>query len=682
LKITPAKVVIAADNQSKAYGSSDPTFTSTTSGLLGEDTLTKPASCAVTGAHSAAGSYPIVCSGADAGSNYTVSYQDGSLTVGEAPVVVTADNQTKIYGSPDPTFTSTTTGLLGEDTLTTPASCSVSGAHTHVGTYPIVCSGADAGGNYTISYQAGTLTITQAPVVVTADNQTKVYGSSDPTFTSTTTGLLGQDTLSTPASCSVSGAHTDVGTYPIVCSGADAGGNYSISYQAGTLSVTAKPITVTADSFSIIYGQDAPTFTSTTTGLEPGESLITPATCGVVGAHTRSGSYPITCSGADAGGNYTISYQSGTYTVASKPGVVTADPQSVVYGSPDPTFTYTVSGLQPGDTLKAPATCSVTGAHTNVGSYPITCSGGDGDGNYTLSYVAGTLKVTKAPVVITADNQTKVYGSSDPTLTSTTTGLLGEDTLTTPATCTVTGAHSAAGSYPIVCSGANAGGNYTISYQAGTLSVTKAVLTVHAVSYTRHFGVTNPKLAATISGYRNGDNASVVSGTPALSTIANKATHPGSYPITATQGSLSAANYSFAFVPGTLRINKAPVEVTTRSTTTVHRHAEDPFTYTFTTKVTNATTGAPVPGSVVTIKTGPTTVCKATTNRRGIATCTNSKQINIYWVLNYTANSSSTIDYTSGHANALIYAYCTHQTHGTPQQHTDLREDCLDGGDA
>src|SRR5439155_969226 len=71
---------------------------------------------------------------------------------------------------------------------------------------------------------------------------------------------------------------------------------------------------------------------------------------------------------------------------------------------------------------------------------------------------------------------------------------------------------------------------------------------------------TNPTLTATITGYVNGDNASVVSGTPALSTVATQSSAVGTYAITAAQGTLSAANYTFGpFVPGTLSVaNVAP----------------------------------------------------------------------------------------------------------------------------
>jgi hypothetical protein len=59
------------------------------------------------------------------------------------------------------------------------------------------------------------------------------------------------------------------------------------------------------------------------------------------------------------------------------------------------------------------------------------------------------------------------------------------------------------------------------------------------------------------SGFVNGDPASVVSGTPLLSSTVTPASNGGSYPITVTTGTLAAANYSFLYVSGTLTIQPA-----------------------------------------------------------------------------------------------------------------------------
>jgi hypothetical protein len=58
----------------------------------------------------------------------------------------------------------------------------------------------------------------------------------------------------------------------------------------------------------------------------------------------------------------------------------------------------------------------------------------------------------------------------------------------------------------------------------------------------------------TYSGFVNSDTEAVLAGAPSVTTTATATSSIGSYPITATAGTLAAANYSFAFVPGTLTV--------------------------------------------------------------------------------------------------------------------------------
>jgi hypothetical protein len=69
----------------------------------------------------------------------------------------------------------------------------------------------------------------------------------------------------------------------------------------------------------------------------------------------------------------------------------------------------------------------------------------------------------------------------------------------------------------------------------------------------------NPPLTVTISGFVLGQTLSTsgVTGAAALSTTATGTSHPGTYPINLARGTLSAANYDFSFVSGTLTITKA-----------------------------------------------------------------------------------------------------------------------------
>ena len=232
--------------------------------------------------------------------------------------------------------------LVNGDTLTTDPTCASTATVTSgVGTYPITCSGAAASSNYTISYVAGTLTITTATITITAQNKTRQYGAADPAFTFTTTGLVNGDSLTTDPTCiSTATITSGVGTYPITCSGAVASSNYTISYAAGTLTITTATITITAQDKTRQYGAADPAFTFTTSGLVNGDSLTTNPTCASTATVTSGvGTYPITCSGAAASSNYTISYVAGTLTITTATITVTAQDKTRQYGVADPAFT-------------------------------------------------------------------------------------------------------------------------------------------------------------------------------------------------------------------------------------------------------------------------------------------------------------------------------------------------------
>ncbi|MFB9764684.1 MBG domain-containing protein [Nocardioides kongjuensis] len=574
LTVTPATVTIAADNKARQYGAPDPAFTSTTSGLVGSDTLTTAPTCGVSGAHADVGSYPITCSGAAASNNYTIAYTPGTLSVGKATVTITATSRTKTYGEGDPALTFTTSGLVGSDSLTTAPTCTVSGPHANVGTYPITCSGASAGGNYDVAYVAGTLTVGQAEVVITAVPGSKVFGTADPAFTATVAGLAGGDTLVTQPACTVAGAHSDVGSYAITCSGADAGSNYTVRYETGTLQVTRATATVIADNQSKVYGTADPSYTFAVQGLVGGDTLTTPATCSVAGAHHDVGTYPITCSGASAGGNYDIAYLGGTLTVTKATVVVTAEPRSKAYGAADPGFTSTVSGLVGDDALLAQPSCSVSGPHADAGSYPIVCSGADAGGNYTVSYVDATLTVTPRSVVVTAGNATKVYGQADPAFGYTVDGLTDGDQLTHEPSCDVAGPHHGVGGYAIACAGADAGGNYAVSYADGLLTVTPKALAVTAANATKTYGDPDPVFGYTVHGLVGSD--ALVDEPVCEPRIAHD--DAGSYPILCTDAD-AGDNYTIEYFPGELDVLPAGVVVTADNQSITYGDSVPAFTW-------------------------------------------------------------------------------------------------------
>lgn len=557
LTVTPRTLVITADDATKTYGEPDPAFGYSVDGLVGSDALADEPVCEPRIAHDDAGSYPILCSDADAGDNYTIAYHPGELDVLPVEVVVSADNQSITYGDGTPAFTWSVAGIDAADLVTDPT-CTVAGAHTAAGSYAIECSGADAGPNHTVSYRPGTLSVGRKVVTVGADSQVTVFGDDEPAFTWTTEGLVGSDELTTDPSCGVSGAHSDVGSYPITCTGAGASDDYTVEYAGGTLTVTAKPGVVVADDQQVTFGDADPVFTYQVSGLNGSDQLVTPATCSVDGPHGDVGTYPITCTGGSAGDNYTLSYEAGSFVVVPAAVTVTADNRSKTYGTPDPAFTHQVDGLLGDDELIAEPTCDVAGPHVAAGEYAITCSGADAGTNYEVTHVDGTLEVTPALLTVSADDRSTVYGAGDPSYTFEVAGLVGDDELLTAPTCTVAGAHVDVGTYAIACSGADAGSNYAIAHEDGTLTVTPAPLTVTADDRTKVQGDPLPTFTATFTGFVNGDDRDDVDGAPALSTSATASSPAGTYPITAGMGTLSSTNYTFAFVAGTLTVTSQP----------------------------------------------------------------------------------------------------------------------------
>src|SRR5262249_57265083 len=148
---------------------------------------------------------------------------------------ITANKRTKVEGASNPALTVSYRGFGNGDTaasLATPPSVSTTAtAGSAAGTYTITPGGA-VSTNYTFTYVNGTLTVTAAPLTITANDKTKTYGAANPTLTVSYAGFVNGDTpasLTTPPSISTTAtAASGAGTYPITASGAVASANYAI----------------------------------------------------------------------------------------------------------------------------------------------------------------------------------------------------------------------------------------------------------------------------------------------------------------------------------------------------------------------------------------------------------------------------------------------------------------------
>ncbi|WP_321447213.1 MBG domain-containing protein [uncultured Cohaesibacter sp.] len=559
-------LTITATDASKTYGDTT-SFGYTSSGLVNSDSISS-VSLSSSGASASAdvgtGSYAITASNASGSglSNYAITYQAGTLTVNPKALTVTATNVSKTYGNKT-SLNYTATGLLSGDSLTGALASNGTATTANVGSYSIT-QGTLANSNYAITYQAGTLTVNPKALTVTATDVSKTYGDTA-SLGYSSSGLVNSDSISSVTLSSngaTSSADVGTGSYAITASNASGSGlsNYAITYQAGTLTVNPKALTVTATDISKTYG-DTASLGYTSSGLVNSDSIssVSLTSNGATSsADVGTGSYAITASNASGSGlsNYAITYQAGTLTVNPKALTVTATDVSKTYGDKT-SLNYTATGLLSGDSLTGALASNGTATTANVGSYSIT-QGTLANSNYAITYQAGTLTVNAKALTITATDASKTYGDTA-SLGYSSSGLVNSDSISS-VSLTSSGATASAdvgtGSYAITASNASGSGlsNYAITYQAGTLTVNPKALTVTATDISKTYGDTT-SLSYTATGLLSGDSL-----TGALvSTGVDASANVGSYAI--TQGTLANGNYAISYLTGSLEVIPAELKI-------------------------------------------------------------------------------------------------------------------------
>jgi hypothetical protein len=187
------------------------------------------------------------------------------------------------------------------------------------------------------------------------------------------------------------------------------------AYQPGTVVGTA--LTLTAPAI-VAYGQSV-TFTVTVSNRSspvPGVGTVTltdgSATLATVNVNANGQAVYTTSTLGPVGSQHTVTavynpdpaYASTTatttVTVIPAPLLVKADNQTRAVGQPNPSFTWTVTGLVNGDTVGSVlsgALATTATASSTAGSYPITQGSLVATANYALAFVNGTLTVTALP---------------------------------------------------------------------------------------------------------------------------------------------------------------------------------------------------------------------------------------------------------------------------------------------
>jgi uncharacterized repeat protein (TIGR02543 family) len=270
----------------------------------------------------------------------------------------------------------------------------------------------------TVNFTVGTKSAT-----ITSGTYSKVFGGSTPSMVPTASGLLTGDavasaTLTYEGTGSTSYAAsitmpTAAGTYSVtpsaVALSTGSTANYSFTYVAGSLTITATTQTISFPTISSkVYGSGTFTASATaTSGLTVTFASTTTAICTVSGTTVtiiKVGTCTLTVDQA-GNANYNAANQvSQNITITKATLTATASSHNVAYGAAIPPRTVTYSNFVNGDNatsssftsgLIAPTCTTTFTSSAAAGSSAATvCSGGSST-NYTFSFVDGTITVAQ-----------------------------------------------------------------------------------------------------------------------------------------------------------------------------------------------------------------------------------------------------------------------------------------------
>lgn len=425
---------------------------------------------------------------------YKVTLQKGKLEVTKRKVTLTTGSDEKTYdGTP---LTKAGVTVSGDKFVDGEVSdIKATGSRTDAGTSKNTLSynklSGFKDGNYEIKEILGDLTVKKAnTLTVSATGYKGIYdgnshsASAIPSVSKGTTVYYqtdgGQWTTKVPSI-------KDVGEKTVSVKAENP--NYETA-TAGpvTLQVTPKEVTVTARNKEKVYQAADPEFDADVSGKVEGDKFEIQYTLSRDPGEA-AGTYAITPAGENTQGNYTVTYKPGTLTI-TKSGklTVSATGYEGVYdgaahsasASPNVADGTTVSYKVGDDGTWSTDAPSITDAGTKKVYVKAE------NPNYETATAETTLKVTRKPVTVIANDASKVFGENDPDkFTADVDGLLGNDKIVFNVKRM---AGEDAGTYAITPSGDSEQGNYEVTYKNGTFTIYKSTaLTVSAPDYSGEY---------------------------------------------------------------------------------------------------------------------------------------------------------------------------------------------------
>ena len=237
------------------------------------------------------------------------------------------------------------------------------------------------------------------------------------------------DSVSGSASQTTAGSNTYTPSNAVIkdADGNDVTSNYNITYTAGKITISKRPITIKAASASKTYDGKALTKNSaslTSGTIATGQTATYSASGTITNVGTADNVPSVVikdASGNNVTSNYTVTKTNGTLTVTAQAVTISGNTASYVYDGASHTVSGgTATGLVSGHTLTS---VSGSASQTAVGSKSYTPSAAvikDGNGNdvtsnYVITYVNGSITITRKTDNITANNATRKVVPKKPT---------------------------------------------------------------------------------------------------------------------------------------------------------------------------------------------------------------------------------------------------------------------------
>ncbi|SKB91582.1 hypothetical protein SAMN05660903_03235, partial [Salegentibacter salinarum] len=149
-----------------------------------------------------------------------------------------------------------------------------------------------------------------------------------------------------------------------------------------------------------------------------------------------------------------------------------------------------------------------------VGIYTIGLGSLSAGVNYTIDFTGTDFTIGTKVLSVTADtDQSKIYGETDPEFTYTASGFENGDDASILSGLLTRKPGEAVGIYSIGLGSLSAGANYTIDYTSADFAINAKVLMVTAdPGQNKVYGDADPIFTYTATGFENGDDASILSG--------------------------------------------------------------------------------------------------------------------------------------------------------------------------